>query len=209
METELLDTTERDLKRAAAILRAGGLAAVPTETVYGLAADALSQRAVEKIFAAKGRPENKPVSIFVTGMEMAERFCRDIPAGAYRLAEAFWPGPLTMILRRRECVPDAVTAGGEGVGVRVPDHAAALELLRRSGLPLTGTSANLSGQAPARTGAEAFAVFNGRIDCVLDGEAPGGVPSTVVDLTGNIAKIVRLGAISREELEKRLGTVVE
>ena len=207
MVTRLLSPAQAPL--AAGILRAGGVAAVPTETVYGLAANALSGDAVEKIFAAKGRPEQKPVSIFVTGMEMAERFCRDIPAGAYTLAEAFWPGPLTVILRRRKNVPDAVTAGGEGVGVRVPDHETALELLRLTDLPLTGTSANLSGQAPARTGAEALAVFDGRIDCVLDGEAPGGVPSTVVDLTGGRAKILRFGAISAEALEKILGDVVE
>ena len=207
MDTRFLRPAQ--VLEAAAILRDGGVAAVPTETVYGLAANALSGEAVEKIFAAKGRPEHKPVSIFVTGMEMAERFCRDIPGGAYRLAEAFWPGPLTVILRRRENVPDAVTAGGGGVGVRVPDHETALALLRLTDLPLTGTSANLSGQAPTRTGAEAFSIFKGRIDCVVDGEAPGGVPSTVVDLTGERAKILRFGAISAQALEKVLGEVVE
>ncbi len=207
MVTRLLKPSQAAL--AAELLRTGGVAAVPTETVYGLAANALSEKAVEKIFTAKGRPENKPVSLFVTGMEMARRFCRDIPKRAFALAEAFWPGPLTVILRRRENVPDVITAGGPGVGVRVPDHETALALLRLTDLPLTGTSANLSGQPPARTGAEAFAVFRGRIDCVLDGEAPGGVPSTVVDLTGERAKILRFGAISREALEKVLGEVVE
>ncbi len=207
--TNTLFLTAMDVRTAAEIVKSGGIAAVPTETVYGLAANALDRVAVMKIFVAKGRPETKPVSIFVTGMEMAERFCVDIPAGAYALAEAFWPGPLTMILRRRENVPDAVTAGKEGVGVRVPENDTTLELLRLADLPLTGTSANMSGEPPVRTGTEAYDVFKNRIECVLDGEAPGGVPSTVVDMTGNIAKIVRFGALSKEAIEKVLGEVVE
>lgn len=198
-----------NVETAAYIIKNGGLAAVPTETVYGLAANALSVKAVQKIFTAKGRPETKPVSIFVTGIKMAERFCENIPESAYILAQKFWPGPLTVILRRRKNVPDCVTAGGEGVGIRVPDHETALELLRLTDLPLTGTSANLSGKAPARTGREAFDIFNGRVECVIDGVSPGGVPSTVVDMTGNIARIVRFGAISREALENLLGEVVE
>ncbi len=115
-----------------------------------------------------------------------------------------------MILRRRPCVPDAIAAGGEGVGVRVPDNGAVLELLRALDFPLTGTSANLSGQSAAMSGAEAMKTFSGRIDAVLDGGVcPGGTPSTVVDLTGKIAKIVRLGTISSEDLAKALGDVVE
>ncbi len=206
MNTLLL--TPEQIGRAAGIILSGGVAAVPTETVYGLAANALDERAIHKIFAAKGRPENKPVSIFVSSIDDAERFCHVTDAA--RALSRFWPGPLTLILRRRECVPDAVTAGGEGVGIRVPDDPAALELLRLTGLPLTGTSANLSGEAPAVSGAQAFEIFSGRIDCVVDGGVcRGGVPSTVLDLTGERARIVRSGAILKKELEKIPGMVIE
>lgn len=207
--TDTLFLRPEDVETAARIIKSGGVAAVPTETVYGLAANAMDSAAVGRIFAAKGRPETKPVSIFVTGIGMAERFCENIPDGARRLAGAFWPGPLTIILKRREQVPDAITAGGEGVGIRVPDHETALELLRLADMPLTGTSANLSGQEPARTGKRAYEIFNGRVECVIDGVSPGGVPSTVVDMTGDTAKIIRSGAIPRKELEKVLGDVVE
>ena len=206
METLLLGP--RDVGLCADILKRGGVAAVPTETVYGLAANGLSPEAVRRIFAAKGRPEAKPISLFVTGLADAERFCR-VNEAARRLSR-FWPGPLTVILPRRAIVPDEITAGGEGVGVRAPDDKATLELLRLVGFPLTGTSANLSGEPAAVSGAEALAIFRGRVDAVLDGGVcPGGVPSTVVDLTGDIAKIVRLGALSKEAIEKTLGAVVK
>ena len=190
METLLLGP--RDVGLCADILKRGGVAAVPTETVYGLAANGLSPEAVRRIFAAKGRPEAKPISLFVTGLADAERFCR-VNEAARRLSR-FWPGPLTVILPRRAIVPDEITAGGEGVGVRAPDDKATLELLR----------------LVAVSGAEALAIFRGRVDAVLDGGVcPGGVPSTVVDLTGDIAKIVRLGALSKEAIEKTLGAVVK
>ncbi len=199
--------TRNEIGTAADILRRGGVVAVPTETVYGLAANGLSEAAVRRIFAAKGRPENKPVSLFAADISEAERFCH-VTDAARKLAR-FWPGPLTVILRRRECVPDAITAGGEGVGIRIPDDETTLAILRSVDFPLTGTSANLSGEASAKSAAEAMEVFRGRIDAVMDGVAPGGVPSTVVDLTGRFAKVVRLGAISARELENALGEVVE
>ncbi len=208
METQVV--TGPNLSTAAKILRDGGLAAVPTETVYGLAADALSEGAVRRIFTAKGRPEDKPISIFVTGIAMAEEFCRDIPPEAYTLAENYWPGPLTLILRRRENVPDVITAGGEGVGVRVPANALTLKLLELTDRPLTGTSANLSGEAPALSGEESLRIFDGRVECVVDGgKCTGGVPSTVLSLMDGHIKIVREGKITRRELEILLGTVVE
>ncbi len=205
METLFLGPDEID--RCADILRRGGVASVPTETVYGLAANGLSEPAVRKIFAAKGRPETKPVSLFVPDLTAAERFCH-VTDAARKLA-VLWPGPLTVILKRRPGVPDVVTAGGEGVGIRVPDHPAVLALLRLLPFPLTGTSANLSG-CPSLTRAEdAFEAMNGRIDAVLRGDCPGGVPSTVVDLTGKFAKLVRLGALPKETIENLLGAVVE
>ncbi len=205
METLLLSPDQIEL--CADILLRGGVAAVPTETVYGLAANGLSEPAVRKIFAAKGRPETKPVSLFVPDLTAAERFCHVTDAA--RALAVLWPGPLTVILKRRPGVPDAVTAGGEGVGIRVPDHPAVLALLRRLPFPLTGTSANLSGMPSLTSAGDAFDALKGRIDAVLRGDCPGGVPSTVVDLTGNIAKIVRLGALPKETIEMTLGAVVE
>lgn len=200
--------TRADLAAAADILRRGGLVAVPTETVYGLAANGLDEAAVKTIFQAKGRPENKPISLFVADIAAAERFCHVTDAA--RALARFWPGPLTVILKRKSCVPDVITAGGEGVGIRVPDDGTVLELLRSLDFPLTGTSANLSGEPAAVSGAQAMGIFSGRVDAVLDGGVcPGGVPSTVVDLTGKIAKVVRLGAISPEKLANALGGVVE
>lgn len=205
METLLL--APEHLEQCADILLRGGVAAVPTETVYGLAANALSDEAVRKVFDAKGRPETKPVSLFVPDLAAAERFCH-VTDAARKLA-VLWPGPLTVILKRRPCVPDVITAGGEGVGIRVPDNAAVLSLLRLLPFPLTGTSANLSGMPSLTSARDTFDALKGRIDAVLDGDCPGGVPSTVVDLTGNIVKIVRLGALSKETIENLLGAVVE
>lgn len=205
MPTQLLQKT--DIGTAAALLRAGGVVAVPTETVYGLCANALSESAVRGIFRAKGRPETKPVSLFVPDLDSAERFCH--VTGAARRLACLWPGPLTVILRRKPCVPDVITAAGEGVGIRIPDDGTVLALLRLLDFPLTGTSANLSGEAPAMTGAEAMGIFDTRVDAVVDGVCPGGVPSTVVDLTGETPKLLRSGTILRETLEKLLGTVVQ
>lgn len=205
MKTRLLRAAEAYV--AAELLKGGGVVAVPTETVYGLAANGLDAAAVRKIFTAKGRAETKPISLFAACIEDAERFC--VVDGRARRLSALWPGPLTVILPRLGCVPDEITAGGEGVGIRVPDDRTTLEILRRAGIPLTGTSANISGEPPARSAAEAMEIFDGRVDAVVEGVSPGGVPSTVVDLTGSIAKVVRMGAISRETLEKLLGEVVE
>ncbi|MBQ6756976.1 MAG: threonylcarbamoyl-AMP synthase [Oscillospiraceae bacterium] len=200
MNTEILRTDE--IARAAEIIRAGGLIAAPTETVYGLCADATNEAAIKKIFTAKGRDERKPISVFVRDMRGAEALCRDIPKAAYKIAEKYFPGPVTLVLRKRDTVSDALTAGGETVGVRCPDNAAVLELLRLTNVPLTGTSANLSGEPSAESAEEALKAFDGRIEAVIDGgRCGGGVPSTVIDLTGEGIKILRAGAVSKEEIE--------
>ena len=200
MNTEILRTDE--IARAAEIIRAGGLIAAPTETVYGLCADATNEAAIKKIFTAKGRDERKPISVFVRDMFGAEALCREVPEAAYKLAEKFFPGPVTLVLRKRETVSDALTAGGETVGVRCPDNAAVLELLRLTNVPLTGTSANLSGEPSAESAEEALRAFDGRIEAVIDGgRCGGGVPSTVIDLTGGEIRILRAGAVSKEEIE--------
>ena len=187
------------------VILAGGVVAVPTETVYGLAANALDSRAVERVFEAKGRPENKPVSIFVPDMSAAEHFCQDIPDEAYALAEKFWPGPLTMILIKRDNVPDVITAGGDTVGVRCPDNALTLELMDKARVPITGTSANISGQPDARDFQKVLEYFDGIIECAIDGgDSLGGVPSTVVDMTGGSPRILRQGGITKEDILKAI-----
>ncbi|HHT16142.1 MAG TPA: threonylcarbamoyl-AMP synthase [Papillibacter sp.] len=195
-----------NISAAAEIIRRGGLVAVPTETVYGLAANGLDEHAVEKIYDVKNRPETKPISLLVSSMGDAERFCRDIPAIAYRLAEFFWPGPLTMVLLRGGAVPDTVTAGGETVGVRCPDHEKTLALIRAAGVPLAAPSANLSGAPSPKCAQDVLDVFDGKIDAVIDGGVCAlGIESTVVDLTVTPPRIVRQGGLAREDIERALG----
>ena len=195
-----------DIQVAAAILRAGGLVAVPTETVYGLAADATQERAVRANYDAKGRPETKPLNVLVDGMDMVESVCRGIPGDAYKLAQAFWPGPLTMILWGNGSLPPIVPAGGETQGVRCPDHPDSLAVIRALGRPLACPSANLSGQPSPKSADEALARLGGRIDAVLDGGTCAvGVESTILDLTVTPYRILRQGGLSREAIERVLG----
>lgn len=195
--------------RAAQLLRAGRLVAVPTETVYGLAADALQPSAVEAIYAAKGRPEQKPLNVLVDGMDMVETVCRDIPPLAWRLAERFWPGPLTMILQSAGTLPAVVNAGGSTQGVRCPDQELTLQVIAALGRPLAAPSANPSGQPSPKTAAQVLDGLGGRIDAVLDGGPCGvGVESTILDLTVTPPRILRQGGLSRDALEEVCGEVV-
>ena len=185
LKTERLQIS--DLARAAELLRAGGTVAFPTETVYGLGANALDAAAVAKIFAAKQRPDWDPVIVHVEGHEMLERVA-EVPAGdegrvVAKLMEAFWPGPLTLLLPRTAAVPDAVTAGRSLVGVRSPAHPVARELIRLAGVPIAAPSANRFGHTSPTTAAHVLADLDGRIDAVLDGGATSvGVESTVLDV---------------------------
>jgi len=182
--------------RAADILQAGGLVAFPTETVYGLGADALQVDAVEKIFDAKERPHWDPLIVHVSSLEMAEQVAEISPL-AQRLAERFWPGSLTMLLPRRACIPDAVTAGRELVGVRMPKHPLALALIQAAGVPVAAPSANRFGHTSPTTAQHVLEDLDGRIDAVLDGGAAAvGVESTVVDVNATPMKIYRPGAVS-------------
>ena len=202
METTYLT----DIEAAAAVLRAGGLVAVPTETVYGLAADATREGAVRANYDAKGRPETKPLNVLVDGMSMAETVCRDIPADAYKLAKAFWPGPLTMILWGNGSLPPIVPAGGKTQGVRCPDHPDTLAVIRALGRPLACPSANLSGQPSPKTAEDVLAQLGGRIHAVLDGgECTVGMESTILDLTVIPYRILRQGGLGREAIERVLG----
>ena len=197
--------TSDGVAQAAEILKAGGLVAVPTETVYGLAANGLDAGAVARIYEVKGRPETKPISLLVTGIGAAAQFCRDIPEAARILAEAFWPGPLTMVLWKTDAVPEIVTAGGATVGVRCPAHPMTLELLRLAGVPLATPSANPSGLPSPKDAEQVRAYFDGKIPCILDGgPCRVGVESTVVNMTVNPPKILRRGALSAEDLSRAL-----
>jgi L-threonylcarbamoyladenylate synthase len=191
------------LEQAAQILRAGGLVALPTETVYGLGANALDPEAVARIFAAKQRPHWDPVIVHVDTLEMVRPLVREIPEPARRLAQAFWPGPLTLLLPRSERVPDAVTAGRPLVGVRMPAHPVAWELIHRAGVPIAAPSANLFSHISPTTAAHVLADLDGRIDAIVDaGPARHGVESTVLDPTQTPPVIYRPGAVTREEIER-------
>ena len=191
---------------AAAILRSGGLVAFPTETVYGLGANALDEDAVAAIFAAKQRPRWDPLIVHVSGRAMLDRVAH-ISAEAESLIAAFWPGPLTLLLPRTSAISDAVTAGRDLVGVRMPAHPIALDLIRRSGLPIAAPSANRFGHTSPTTAAHVLADLDGRIDAVLDGGATSvGVESTVFDVAAKI--IYRPGAITAAQLASVLGAEV-
>lgn len=192
---------ENGLEVAVSILRAGGLVAIPTETVYGLAADSQNEAAVRRIYKAKGRPGNKPLSVLVTGMDMVEDLCRDIPPLAYRLAFAFWPGPLTLVLPSRGAVAPTVTAGGGSLGVRCPDHPLTLEILRRLGRPLAAPSANPTDMPSPKDAAAVLSGLKGRIDAVVDGGVcTVAVESTILDLCGKEPHILRQGGLPADVL---------
>ncbi|HXB62642.1 MAG TPA: L-threonylcarbamoyladenylate synthase, partial [Acidobacteriaceae bacterium] len=198
--------TVDEVQRAAEILRGGGTVAFPTETVYGLGANALNAEAVEKIFVAKERPHWDPLIVHVADVAMAKTVAELSPL-AEQLAERFWPGPLTLLLPRKDCVPDAVTAGRSLVGVRVPGHPLALELLRAAAIPIAAPSANRFGHTSPTTAAHVLEDLDGRIDTVLDGGACHvGVESTVVDLSQDPMVIYRPGAVTAAMLAE-FGTV--
>lgn len=204
MKTEILD--EKALERAAAIIKSGGVVAVPTETVYGLAANGLDEAAIERIYEAKGRPETKPISLFIENLRAADGMVRDVPEGAYKLAETFFPGPLTLILKKGEKVPDILTAGGDTVGVRCPDNTLTRQIMRLCGVPLTGTSANISGMPDANDISDIMAYFAGKIPAAVDGgRCGGGMPSTVLDMTRETPRILRQGGVTKEQIEAVLG----
>lgn len=206
IKTQLL--TEKDIEAAAAILRAGGLVGIPTETVYGLGANGLDPAAVRRIFEAKGRPQDNPLILHIPDPSWLERYCRDVPAAARRLAEQFWPGPLTMILPRRALVPDEVTCGLETVGVRCPDHPVTLAIIRAAGVPVAAPSGNRSGRPSPTCARHMLEDMEGRIQAVVDGGPCGvGVESTIVDLTLPVPRLLRPGGLPLEALEAVLGRV--
>jgi L-threonylcarbamoyladenylate synthase len=192
--------------QAAEILRTGGLVALPTETVYGLGANALDAAAVERIFAAKKRPSWDPVIVHIADRTMLDGLVEEIPEAARRLMDACWPGPLTLLLRRTSAVPDAVTAGRALVGVRMPAHPVALELIRRAGVPIAAPSANTFGHTSPTTAAHVLEDLDGRIDAVLDaGATEHGVESTVLDPGQSPMLIYRPGAVTLAQVRDLAG----
>ena len=199
---------EDKISAAAKLLREGGLVAVPTETVYGLGANGLDGEAVKKIFAAKGRPQDNPLIIHVTGPQWLPRYCAEVPPLAYVLARKFWPGPLTMILKRREIVPDETTAGLDTVGVRCPDHPMTLAIIRESGIPVAAPSGNTSGRPSPTTAQHMLEDMDGKIDGIVDGgPCSVGVESTIIDLTVTPPRLLRPGGLPLESLRQVLGEV--
>ena len=199
---ELLKT---DITAAAELLRGGGLVAVPTETVYGLAADATSESAVARIFEVKGRPEAKALSVLVPGPEALEQYCEHVPKGAYALAARFWPGPLTLVLESRKLECEAVRAGGETLGLRCPDQPLTLALLRELDFPLAAPSANPSGEASPTTAEQVRTYFDGKIDGILDGGACTlGRESTILDMSRTPYRVLREGALPEADIATAL-----
>jgi len=196
------------LDEAAAIIRDGGLVAFPTETVYGLGANAFDRDAVARIYDAKGRPSFNPVIVHLASGAQVGDVAREFPRMARQLAEAFWPGPLTLVLPRAAAIPDIVTAGRDGVGVRVPAHPIARALLERSGVPIAAPSANAYTRVSPTTAAHVEAQLGAAVDLILDGGACRvGIESTVVDLTGDRPVLLRLGGVPCAALERVIGPV--
>jgi L-threonylcarbamoyladenylate synthase len=197
-----------DVERAAGLIVHAGLVAFATETVYGLGANALDARAVARIFEAKGRPRFDPLIVHVDGTEWLDRLVTLVPDNARRLIDRFWPGPLTLVLPKTSLVPDIVTAGLPSVGVRMPAHPSALNLLARAGTPVAAPSANLFGHVSPTTAQHVADQLGSRIDYILDGgPCSVGVESTVLDMTGSSPVLLRPGGLSREQIEAVVGPV--
>lgn len=203
------DNLEEIIKKAGSIIRQGGLVAFPTETVYGLGADALNPEAVARIFQVKGRPPDNPLIVHIGSKEQVHGIAKDISPAARKLIDIFWPGPLTMIFRRKEIVPDVTTCGLDTVAVRMPDHPVALALIKEAGTPIAAPSANRSGRPSPTTADHVVQDLGDTIDAVIDGGPVRiGVESTVLDLTSDVPAVLRPGNIGLEDIQKHLGRVI-
>lgn len=215
MDTEIIKINEHNVvaaaQRAAEVLKQGGIVAFPTDTVYGLGAIYSDAQAVRKVFAAKGRPENKPLSLLVSSAEQVTQIAENIPDCAYKLMDSFWPGALTLIFRKKKdaYIPEEVTAGADTIGFRMPDLELTRQIISSAGSPLAAPSANISGRRSASDAAEAIEDLNGRIDMIIDGGAcPVGVSSTVLDMSSKEYRILREGTITRTMIEQVIGETV-
>ncbi len=210
MNTLLLGTSEKDINTAANFLKEGGVVAMPTETVYGLSADALNGDAVAKIFAAKGRPMDNPLIVHIADIADIERLnlVAEFPAKAKQLADKFWPGPLTIIMKKSDVIPHAVSAGLDTVAIRLPSHEIARALIRESGTALAAPSANKSGSPSPTTAQHVMADLQGSIDAVIDGgRCDVGVESTVITLATDTPRLLRPGLVTVEQIEAVIGKI--
>jgi len=200
------DNPEKALvKQAAIIIQEGRLVAFPTETVYGLGADAFNAEAVKKIFEAKGRPANKALIAHIADKKDIYRLAKEVPKEAELLMKKFWPGPLTLVLKKSKIVPDITSAGMDTIAIRMPAHKVALALIKEAKTPIAAPSANLSGEPSPTDAEQVIENLSGRIDVIIDsGKTDIGISSTVLDMTVNPPKILRQGALSKEEIEKAL-----
>lgn len=214
MQTKLIkidadNPNREDMQEAAEIIRSGGLVAFPTETVYGLGANALDPEASKRIYAAKGRPSDNPLIVHICRFEELESIAKEVPTQAGKLADAFWPGPLTMIVWKNEKVPYETTGGMDTVAIRMPNHPVALALIDESGCMIAAPSANTSGKPSPTEAAHVALDLDGKIPMILDGGSVGiGIESTIIDLTEKIPMILRPGYITKEMLEEVLGEEV-
>jgi len=197
---------DEKIKKAAEIIKSGGVVAFPTETVYGLGANAYDEQAVKKIFELKGRPQDNPLIVHISKKQDVYIVAREVPEKAKVLIREFWPGPLTLVLPKNPSIPDIVTAGLDTVAVRMPDHPIALKLIRLSGVPIAAPSANISGK-PSATQPEHIKKYFGEKVFLIEGKVKIGIESTVLDLTEDVPKILRPGAITKEMIERKIGKV--
>ncbi len=210
MITEHLTTSREDIEKAAKIIAAGGLVAFPTETVYGLGADALNEKAVASVYEAKGRPSDNPMIVHIAKREDLEKLTSDRDPRIDKIADSIWPGPLTIVVNKRPEIPERTTGGLDTVAVRMPDSETALQLIEMAGCPIAAPSANLSGSPSPTRARDVAADMDGRIDAIIyGGDCRVGIESTVLDLTGAKATILRPGYITADALEEILGEDVE
>ena len=206
MKTKLLRTRPADIEEAGGLLAAGQVVAIPTETVYGLAANALDGDAVLRIFEAKGRPQDNPLIVHISALEQLEDLAEELSPAVYQMAEHFWPGPLTMVVKKKAVIPDRTSAGLDTVGIRMPSHPVARAIIDAAGVPLAAPSANTSGKPSPTTARDVLDDMNGKIPAIVDGGACSvGVESTVVDMTGDWPQILRPGAITEEMIAEAIG----
>ena len=210
MKTQILTTSDQDIARAAKIIASGGLVAFPTETVYGLGADALNEKAVAAVYEAKGRPSDNPMIVHISRASDIGQLTPMLSSRIVSVIENFWPGPLTIVIKKKPSVPDRTTGGLDTVAVRMPDSKPALKLIELSGCPIAAPSANLSGSPSPTRARDVVADLEGRVDAIIQGEdCRVGIESTVLDLTGDVPTILRPGIITAESIEAALGTEVK
>lgn len=206
--TKIFDSTHKSIAQCAELLKIGEVCAIPTETVYGLAGNALNPYAIKKIFEAKGRPSDNPLIVHIADIEMLKVLAKDIPTIAFKLAKEFWPGPLTMVLKKNSIIPDETSGGLDTVGIRMPSHKTARDIIRACGLPLAAPSANSSGKPSPTTAKHVLDDLNGKIPAIIDGGSCAvGVESTVISFENDSIRILRPGFISVADLEQ-FGTVL-